>query len=184
MFTSCTTPSYITQDSNSSMDSNDIEVSSSLQMKNMVQYGPISVRVCRKAAPTLETGRRSKHLVLVGEEAARREKRREKNREAARKLKEKRQIIEEELNQKIKELEGQHSGLQNYLQHLEQRKQNLENKVNNLVIDPIDELLSNENQDMPLFFEQYSNDLDLFDESIEEILNFDLNNNFHSLIDD
>jgi hypothetical protein len=55
------------------MDSNDIEVSSSLRMKNMFQYGPISVRLCRKAAPTLETGHRSKHLVLVGEEAARRE---------------------------------------------------------------------------------------------------------------
>jgi len=171
------------QDSSSSMDSNDNEVSSPLRLNNLVQYGPISVRVCRKTAPTLETGRRSKHLVLVGEEAARREKRREKNREAAKKLKEKRQIIEEELNQKIKELEGQHSGLQNYLQQLYQKKQNLQNEVNYLFMDPIDRLLSNDNQDMPLFFEQYSNDLDLFNQSIEHILNFDLNNTFHSVMD-
>jgi len=181
--TSCTTLSYTTQNSISSTESNDNEVSSS-SLSNKIQYGPISVRLCRKAAPTLETGRRSKYLVLVGEEAARREKRREKNREAARKLKEKRQLIEDELNQKLKYLKDQHSGLQNYLQHLKQRKQNLQNEVNNRVIDPIDELLSNDNHDMPLFFEQYSNELDLFDESIENILNSDLDASFHSATDD
>jgi hypothetical protein len=182
--TSCTTLSYTTQNSISSIKSNDNEVSSSSSLSNTIQYGPISVRRYRKAAPTLETGRRSKYLVLVGEEAARREKQREKNREAARKLKEKRQLIEEELDQKLKYLKNQHSDLQNYLQYLKQTKQNLQNEVNNRFIDPIDELLSNDNHDMPLFFEQYSNELDLFDESIEKILNSDFDSSFKSVISD
>jgi hypothetical protein len=149
--------------------------------ENTVQYGPIAVRMCRRAAPTLETGRRSKHLVLVGDEAMRREKRRERNREAARKLKEKRQLIEEELNQKLTDLENQHTGLEKYLQYLRQRKQFLQNEVNNTMTDPIHELLSNENPDMLLFFEQYADDIDLFDESIENILNFDLNTSSNSV---
>jgi len=146
-----------------------------------IQDGLIDVRMSRKAVPTLETGRRSKHLVLVGEEAARREKRRERNREAARKLKEKRQLVEEELNQKIKDLENQHLGLEKYLLFLQRRKQFLQNEVNNVMIDPIDELLSNENPEMLLFFEQYSDEMDFFDESINRILNFDLNISLNSI---
>jgi hypothetical protein len=164
--------SYTTQDSNSSMD----EIFS-----NTIQDGSIDVRMSRKVVPTLETGRRSKNLVLVGEEAARRERRRERNREAARKLKEKRQLVEEELNQKIKDLENQHLGLEKYLLFLQQRKQLLQNEVNNVMIDPIDELLSNENPEMLLFFEQYSDEMDSFDESINSILNFDLNISLNSI---
>jgi predicted RNase H-like nuclease (RuvC/YqgF family) len=176
MFTSCTIPSYTKQDSTSSTESNDKEASS---LKNTIQYGPISIRLCKKQAPTLETGRRSKHLVLVGEEAIKREKRREKNREAARKLKEKRQLIEEELNQKLKDLENQHSSLENYLQELHQRKQILQNKVNNIIVDPLEELLSNDSRDITLFVKQYSNDFDLFDESIDTLLNYGLDTSFY-----
>ena len=149
---------------------------------NILHYGPISVRLCRKSAPTLETGRRSKHLVLVGEEAARREKRRERNREAARKLKEKRSLIEEELNRKIKDLEDQHSDLEGFLTQLKQRKQTLENEVNYILTDPIEHLLDNEHCDMPLFFEQFSGDFAAFEESIDRILNFDDNTNFDSIL--
>jgi septal ring factor EnvC (AmiA/AmiB activator) len=113
----------------------------------------------RKTVPTLENGRRSKYLVLFGEEAIRREKRRERNREAARKLKEKRQLIEDELNQKIKDLENQHSSLEKYLRFLQKRKKLLEDTINDLLMDSIDKYLSNE---------QYS--FDPFDESIESIL--------------
>ncbi len=149
--------SYTTQDSNSSMD----EIFS-----NTIQDGSIDVRMSRKVVPTLETGRRSKNLVLVGEEAARREKRRERNREAARKLKEKRQLIEDELNQKIKDLENQHLGLEKYLRFLQRRKQLLEDTIKDLTNDSIDKL-----------FEQYSpDDFNLFDESIESILNSVMNN--------
>jgi hypothetical protein len=110
----------------------------------------------KKSVKTLETGRRSKDLVLHGEEALRRERRREKNREAARRLKEKRQLIEDELNQKIKDLEMQHFGLEKYLQFLQRIKKLLENLINDLTIDKI---LSNKD---------YS--FDVFDESIESIL--------------
>jgi hypothetical protein len=177
MLTSNSSPSYATQSSISSIESNDSEVCSTT---NTTQYGPIQVRLCRKSAPTLETGRRSKHLVLAGDEAIKREKRREKNRDAARKLKEKRQLIEEELNERLKQLEGEHSNLKNYLQHLHQRKLNLQEEANQLLNDPIIDLLSNDNRDMPLFFEQYSDDMDLFDESIEHFLNIDLTASFNS----
>jgi septin family protein len=155
----------------SSIESDGGEVASS---NNIVEYGPIQICVCRKPIPTIATGRRSKHLVLVGDEAMRREKRREKNREAARKLKEKRQLIEEELDQKVKELENEHSDLQNYLQQLREKKQILEQEITNLLIDPLDELLSNKNQEMLLLFEQHADDLDLLDESVEKILNCEI----------
>ncbi len=179
MFTSNSTPSYTTESSISSIQSDDSEASSTT---NIIQYGPIQVRSYRKSIPTLKTGRQSKHLVLAGDEAIKREKRREKNRNAARKLKEKRQIIEDELNERLKQLEGEHSNLKNYLQELHQRKSNLQEEVDRLHIDAIVELLSNDNEDMALFFEQYSDDMDLSEESIAEILNFDLNTSSNSVI--
>ncbi len=149
------TPYCTNQDCISSVESNESETSSN---------GTAPLR--RKVVPTLETGRRSKNLVLVGEEAARREKRRERNREAARKLKEKRQLIEDELNQKIKDLENQHLGLEKYLRFLQRRKQLLEDTIKDLTNDSIDKL-----------FGQYSpDDFNLFDESIESILNSVMNN--------
>lgn len=170
------TPTYTTQSSNAGS-------SSTLSSNNIVQYGPIQVRICRKPAPTIATGRRSKHLVLMGDEAIKREKRREKNREAARKLKEKRQCIEEELMQKLQELQGEHVNLQNYLQQLQQRKLNLQEKVNNCLNDPIDELLSIENQDFALLFEQYLDDLDLLDESVDSNFNIELDKDSPSMMD-
>ena len=159
--------------------------SSSSSSRNVVHYGPISVRQCRKSAPTLATGRRSKNLVLVGEEAARRDKRRERNREAARKIKEKRLMIEEELNQKLKDLEDQHSDLQDFLVQLKQRKQTLEIEVNTALIDPIEKLLSNENYDGPLlFFEQFNDDLNVFDQEFDRLLNVDGTINFDSILSD
>ena len=162
MLTSKATSPCIAQFSISSIESNDSEVSST---NNSIQYDLIEVRLCRRSAPTLETGRRSKYLVLFGDEAAKREKRREKNRDAARKLKEKRELIEYELNLKLKQLEDEHSNLENDLKQLQQIKENLEEKINQLYIDPIIEFLFSDNQDL----------LDLCDESIEHILNFDLN---------
>ncbi|UJR10714.1 hypothetical protein I4U23_014904 [Adineta vaga] len=170
MFPSNSFNAYSTQHSISSIDSNDSEAFAT--NSNTVEYGPIKIRQIRRPAPTIATGRRSKHLVLSGDEAIKREQRREKNREAARKLKERRQLIEEELDQKLKELEGEHTSLQSYLQQLQEKKQNLQNEVNSCLHDPIEELLSNHNQDMLSFLEQYLDDPDLFDESIERILNF------------
>jgi hypothetical protein len=64
MLTSNTAPSYSTQTSNVSIASNDSDASSST---NVFHYGPIQVRLGRKSAPTLENGRRSKNLILVGD---------------------------------------------------------------------------------------------------------------------
>ncbi|CAF3968811.1 unnamed protein product [Adineta steineri] len=171
MCTNNSTPSYTTQYSVSSMDSNSND-SEGCSLDNTIEYGPIKIRQIRKPAPTIATGRRPKSLVLTGDEAIKREQRREKNREAARKLKERRKLIEKELDQQLKDLEGEHSSLQNYLQQLRDRKQTLQTAVNNCFRDPIDDLLSSNSPEMLLFFEQYLDDPDLFDESIESILNF------------
>ncbi|CAF2546287.1 unnamed protein product [Rotaria sp. Silwood2] len=171
--------SYGTQSSNVSTQSNESEIYSSEPSRNASQYGSIHIRLCRRPAPTIATGRRPKHLVLAGEEAIKREKRRERNREAARKLKERRQFIEDDLNQQLKKLQGEHAYLQNYLQQLRQRKQHLQQQINNFLNDPIDKLLSNDNQNVTLFFEQYLDDLNFIDEPIENILNSDLNINFN-----
>jgi hypothetical protein len=167
------------QDSISSIESNDTEIYLSPPWSNTTQCESFPIDRSRRTALTIADGRRSKDLVLVGAEAVRREKQRERNRKAARKSKEKRQLIEEELHQKVKYLEDQHIVLQGHVKYLEQRQQLLQDKINYLQMDPIEELLSNNNHNMPLFFEQYSNDLDLFDESIGQMLNFDFNTNFH-----
>ena len=148
---------------------------------NILEYGPIKIRQIRKSAPTIATGRRSKHLVLVGEEAIKREQRREKNREAARKLKEKRQLLEEELDQKLKELQGENVTLQNDLHKLQDQKRSLEQEINNRCTDPLNELLSNHNEDVLLLFDQYLNRPAALDESIEKILDFDLNTDSNSV---
>ncbi|CAF1421050.1 unnamed protein product [Adineta steineri] len=141
---------------------------------HILQYGPIQVRLYQKAVPTLATGRRSKQLVLDGDEAAKREKKRQRNREAAKKIKEKRETIESDLDRKLRELEAEHSNLQSYLNQLQQKKQNLQTEVNNLDVDPLEELLSNyDTTDLFSSFEQYSPDFELFDESIQRILNSD-----------
>ncbi|CAF1038959.1 unnamed protein product [Adineta steineri] len=153
------------------MKSEDNEV---LPSDNVIQYGPLKIRRCRKPAPTIATGRRSKFLILFGDEEIKREQRRTKNREAARKLKEKRQLIEEQLDEKLRQLEYEHLVLQEYLQRLEQKKQNLEQKIDSVSTDPLIELLSKNNQNMLLFFEECSDDLDFFGESLDKIFDSEL----------
>lgn len=148
-------PVYSSQNSNSSID----------------DEKTFGVRVIRKAIPTLETGRRSKHLVLFGAEAVRRDKRRERNRLAAKRLKEKRQQIEDELNQKIHELENQHSHLKSRVTQLDQRKQHLLTDLNEQLLNELDEIISEDHQTSVPESEQYSLDMNLFDDAFEEILN-------------
>ncbi|CAF1329019.1 unnamed protein product [Rotaria sordida] len=181
--TSNKTPSYTTQHSNTSTHSNENKICSKKSSRDEIQYGPIHIRVCRRPAPTIATGRRPKHLVLAGEEAIKRDRRRERNREAARKLKERRQCIEDELIQQLKELQGEHANLQEYLHQLRQRKQDLQQEINNCLNDPIDKLLSNNNQHVTLFFEQYLHDSDFIDEPLENFLTSDLDISFKSIID-
>lgn len=163
--------------SNSSMQSIDTEGSLS---NNVLQYGPIQVRSYQKQVPTIATGRRSKHLILDGDEAIKREKKRERNRDAAKKIKEKRQFVEEDLDQQLKQLENEHSNLQDYLTKLQERKQNLEDEMNNLIVNPVEDALLNHHNAMLLPSHPYSIDTDLFDESIQRILNFGSDSSFHS----
>ncbi|CAF4418909.1 unnamed protein product, partial [Adineta steineri] len=112
-------------------------------------------------------------------EAIKREQRREKNREAARKLKEKRKLFEEQLDQQLKELVEENFNLENYLQQLENKKQILQQEINNLSTDPLDELSSYTTEDIVLFFEEYSNEPDTHNKSSIEIVH-DLNLNIIS----
>ncbi|CAF2142408.1 unnamed protein product [Rotaria magnacalcarata] len=147
--------SYETQYSNASTQSNDSEASSSLSSSIMAQYESIQVSLCREQAPTIATDRRSKHFILVGDEAATREKRRE-------------------LLLKHQKLQSEYVNLQNYVKHLQQKKQNLQQEIDNSFINSLQELLSNDNEDLNLFFEQYVDDLNLFKEPIENILDWNL----------
>jgi hypothetical protein len=97
-----------------------------------VNYGPINVKVRQYAAPTLETGRRSKFSKLEGDAAIKRELRRKRNREAAQKLKIKRCKIEQQLEKEINELEFKEQDLltkvdtlKSYKHHLEVQQQRL-----------------------------------------------------------
>ena len=153
------------------MQSNNIEKSATT---NVVQYGPIQIRSYQKQVPIISTGRRSKDLVLNGDEALRREKKRQRNRDAARKIKEKRQSIEVELDQQLKQLEFEHSNLQHHLQQLQQTKQNLQQEVNNLGIISLEDLLEGDFEDLYEAL-NLSDDMELFDETIQRILNSDSN---------
>ena len=143
---------------------------------NFVEYGPIRVRLTRKPAPTLATGRRSKHIKLSGDAAIKREKRREKNRIAARRLKEKRESIEDELQREIELLEHQHFDLQNYLARLRSHKQRLETELNNsLFFDSITELLMTEDQKLLHIFDEYTDGRHLLNaSSFPHVFDFDM----------
>ncbi|CAF0945103.1 unnamed protein product [Adineta ricciae] len=153
------------------MQSNNMEKPSTA---NVVQYGPIQVRSYQKQVPIIATGRRSKDLVLNGDEALKREKKRQRNRDAARKIKEKRQSIEVELDQQLRQLESEHSNLQNHLRQLQQTKQNLQQEVNNLGIISLEDLLEGDFEDLYEAL-NLSDDMELFDETIQRILNSDSN---------
>lgn len=155
---------------------NSKSVSSPLNQNSpkIIHYGPIQIRLSRKSAPTLATGRRSKHLILHGDEALKREKRREKNRLAAKKLKEKRQLIEDELNKEIQDLEIEHRDLQNYFTRLLQYKQRIENEIQRLLSDPIDDFLADQ-EALSAFFHEYIGDHVLDEDPIEALFKLDTN---------
>ena len=134
---------------------------------NIVHYGPIQVRLCRKLAPTLATGRRSKHMTLTGDEALKREKRREKNRLAARKLKEKRQVIEDELSKKVQELEGEHSELRTVLKQLQQHKEYLEQQIDRFLVNPTEDVLRRDHEALSSLFDEYLAGFDHWDISVD-----------------
>ena len=77
------------------------------------RYGPIVVRPRKNPAPTLASGRKSKYTVLAAEEERKREIRRSRNRQAAEKCKQKRGEIEEQLELRLKYLEGEKGSVLN-----------------------------------------------------------------------
>jgi hypothetical protein len=93
-----------------------------------VSYGPITVRVWCRDRPTLKTGRRSKFLVLEGDEALKRERRRERNRRNAQKFKEKQIHIETQLINQVKELEHREKDLTSKIEDLQSYKEFLNQK--------------------------------------------------------
>lgn len=99
----------------------------------MIHYGPIQIPIRKSQAPTLATGRRSKFLLLEGEEAARRELRRKRNRDAAKKLKEKRLLIEQQLQNDIRELENKEKELTFKVNNLVTYKEELEHRYEQIV---------------------------------------------------
>jgi hypothetical protein len=157
--------------------SNETELSS--QVSNYIDYRPNRTRICRKTAPILLSNRRSKHVVLFNEDALKRDKRRERNRILAKYLKEKQQVFEEDLYQKLKELENERSNLQNHITQLQSHKQNLNIEINeNISMDSINDF----NQDkIPSCLNQYSTEFDLFNISITNVLK--LNNDYDNNID-
>ena len=142
--------------------------SSEKEELNYFEYEPFRTRITRKTIPTCTIGRRSKHVISFGEETMKREKRREKHRIIARQLKVKQKLFEENLYQKVKELENEKSNLENHVMQLQSHKQNLQ-----------DELISNYSMDsiadkekIPLFLDHYSDDFHLLNMSLTNILNF------------
>lgn len=122
-----------------------------------------SKRGPRKPALTLANGRRSKYLILHGEEAIKRERRRERNRNAAQKLREKRQIIEEDLQNTIQSLESQHFTLENLLVELRTRKEFLESQLRSLsTIQLLEEFSLSNSEETPPSSEPTTPDDDLF----------------------
>lgn len=112
---------------------------------------------CAIINPMTQINQTSKRLLSIDEEAKKRERRRRQNREAAKRLKQKRETIENNLSQTIQVLQTRYSSLQDYIEQLQQRKQHLLNVLN--------QELYNASQ-----LKQYSVEMNLFDDSFEEIL--------------
>lgn len=92
---------------------------------NYVYYGPIRCYFRRKQAPTLSTGRRSKFELVSDEERLKRDVRRQRNRLLAKKLKEKREKILMDLLEQVKQLEEKEFIMENLINQLQSKKNNL-----------------------------------------------------------
>lgn len=82
----------------------------------------------------------STNLSIVSEEVDRQERRRQQNRRAARRLKLKRQLMETDLCKTVQTLQNQHIQLQDYIEQLYQRRQQLLFELNQQSFQDIDNL--------------------------------------------
>jgi len=119
---------------------------------------------CAITNPMTSINQTPKRLSLICNEAKKRERRRRQNREAAKRFKQKQESIENSLSQTVQVLQTQYSDLQDYIEQLQQRKQHLLN-------------VFNEQLDNTSPFEQYSVEMNLFDDSFEEFLDTYLQSN-------
>lgn len=132
-------------------------------ISNSMECRPIKTRICRKRASTLMNSRRSKHIILSREDALKYEI----YQIAAKRLREKQQLLEENLQNKIKQLEAEQFFLENNLIERESYIQDLKNEINkNLLINS-----NGKETTMSLS----SDDLDIFNMSIERISGLDTN---------
>ena len=119
-----------------------------------VEYGPIRVRHRLTVSQTLATGRRPKDDPVEGDAAIQREIRRAKNRIAARELKRTRDQIEQDLIEKIKQLEQEQTYLEGQHKELEDYKAQLNRAVYNAKQAPLIPLIAD--LDTPLLLELQS----------------------------
>jgi hypothetical protein len=139
---------------------------------------PIRNSICQKRTSSLSLGRRSNHIILFREDILKRNK----SRILARRLREKRQLLEENIQNKIKQLEDEQLFLTNDLRQRQSYRRDLKTEIDNdLSMDSLTELLSINNEKMSLSSNQYSNDFEPFNISITRVL--DLNNNIDDKLD-
>jgi hypothetical protein len=97
--------------------------------QDVVAFGPIKVKLRKKPAPTLATGRRSRYEILTPDEEKKRDIRRARNRAAAERVRLHRLGIEEDLKGEIEQLQAQEDQLHTDVQHLQYRKLELQQKL-------------------------------------------------------
>lgn len=146
-----------------SLSSNEID--SSKKSINSWEYRPIRTRVNRERASTLPTSRRSKHIILFREDNLKRDK----YQMSAKRLKEKRQLLEENLKKKIRQLEDEQLFLENDLRQRHSYIRELKTEINNSL-----SMNSNDEEKMSSTFDQYPHGFDIFNMSITRILDLNI----------
>ncbi|CAF0766009.1 unnamed protein product [Rotaria sp. Silwood1] len=145
-------------------------------LSHRFEYQPMRTRICRRPSETLETGHRTKHILLFREEAIKCNKQWKRKQLFMQQSKEKNQLFEENLRKKIQEFINEQSHLKNHLTKLQSSKTNFKTVINNNVdTDSITNLFLTDKEKKPSLFNQYSDDFDTFNLSITKALNFNHN---------
>ncbi|CAF2394031.1 unnamed protein product [Rotaria sp. Silwood2] len=146
------------------------------KVSHSVEYRPIRTRICRIPTETLETGHRTKHIILFREGAVKCDKQCRRKQLGVQQLKEKNKLFEDNLRKQVQGLIDEQSHLENHLTKLQSPTTDFKTVINNNVCtDSFTNLFLTDKEKTSLLFNQYSHEYDPFSLSITNLLHFDHN---------
>ena len=148
--------------------------SSSSTRSDAAGYVSRRLGTCRRMAPTLSVGHRSKHVTLWNEDALKRERRRARYCLAARQWREKRQCIEEELHQQLNGLGIKQKQLEDYRWDLQSRRHGFGRTIDqHSPTDFLSGIVLTDAVTLPSFSDQHADDMHPLSTAMSDPLDLD-----------